>query len=160
LSWVVIDTTTLIVSIVSKADFPSLVIAFTIAAWIVLFLVLRFGTWRWGRLETISVATSFIGLLVWFVLGPIPALIALVAGKYGAAGFPTIKDALNRPEKKQAVTWSLFALGGLLNMVGAVMSIGAWRILDNLYPTIGTAFNGLVGVLHFRKQHKFLHSRG
>lgn len=153
LSWAILDTTTLIVSIVSQVDFPALVIAFTTAAWIVLFLVLRFGIWKWSKLETISVAASLLGLLLWFTLGTTPALIALVTAKYGAAGLPTLKDAFNKPEKKQAVVWSFFALGGLLNMIGAVLSVGAWRISDNLYPTVGTAFNGLTGALHSRKKH-------
>jgi hypothetical protein len=154
LAWAVIDSMTLIVSLVAHADFPALVIAFTTCAWVVLILVLRAGKWEWTKLETIVMIIVFISLVIWFLSGPLLALVALVVGKYGAAGILTARDAYKKPERKQALAWCLFGLGGLLNMIGAVSSVGAWRILDNLYPTIGTIFNSLIGILHLKKTNK------
>jgi hypothetical protein len=152
LSWVLLDTTTLVVSLVADANFPALVFAFTICAWGVLILILKSGVWKWGPIETASLLLVLVSLFVWLTAGPAPALIALVIGTYGAAGLPTLYDAYKNPERRQALPWYFFALGGALNVVGAVYVVGTWKIIDSLFPTVAAIFNGLVGILHTRKK--------
>ena len=154
LLWSIIDTAALVVSIAAGAIAPTMVLAFTIAAWIVFFLVLRTGNWIWKINETISAVVALVSLVLWFSLGSIWALASLVFGKYIAVAVPTYIDAYARPEKFQFYVWGAFAVGALLNIVGLYSVTGSWNVTNFLYPTVGLLGNGLIAVLHFNLQNK------
>lgn len=147
LMWALADSLSLITSIYAGAKLPFLVIAFTTASIIIVILLLKNGTWHWGHKETFAALVSVLCIIIWKFSGPLPALVAIVLGKY-IAGLPSLIDAYRRPEKSQALPWLLFAVGSAANIFAA----GTWTIAYSFYPTIGLFFNGVMGALHIRKK--------
>lgn len=147
LVWAIGDFISLITSIYSGVKIPFLIISFTLASIIMVLLLLRNGTWKWGKAETFSVAFSTICIILWITSGPLVALIANVIGIY-AATIPSLIDAYRKPERSQAIPWLLFALGAVTNIFAG----GSWTLAYSLFPTVSFFFNGALGVLHSRKK--------
>ena len=148
--WAVIDTAVLLTSIAGGASAPFLSVGFVVGAILVSIVLLFKGTWRWGVLETICASTGLVCLFLWYLAGPIVALICLTVGKYGIAGMPTLVGAYVHPERAQSWNWFVGAFAATTNIFAA----GSWTLAQSFFPTVVLFFCAVVGIMHLRQSSR------
>lgn len=114
---------------------------------LILFLSLRYGEWRWGRLDTVCVVVCIITIVAWrMVKSPV---IALASGLLAdaVAAIPQIKKSFVDPEGEPWFPWTVFAIGSGINFFG----VEKWDLEHTLYPfwmTFGSLVIALPIVIH------------
>ncbi len=148
LLWSIIDTAVLLSSLAGGAPAPFLSVAFAVGAILVTITLFFKGTWHWGTLETACVVITLICLGLWYIAGPIVALLSLTLGKYCVAGIPTVIDAFRYPERGQGWNWFVGAFAAATNIFAA----GSLTLAQSFFPTVVLVFATLVGILHLRRK--------
>jgi len=147
LLWALIDITILLSSIAAGASAPFLAVGFAGGAVAVALTLLFKGTWQWGRLESVCAILAIVCLILWFVGGPLIALVSLTLGKYIIAGIPTLRSAYKNPEWIQAYVWWLGSFGAATNIFAA----GSWTLEQSFFPTVALLFTAIAGLINFRR---------
>ncbi|MFW0838026.1 MAG: hypothetical protein ACKKL5_03420 [Candidatus Komeilibacteria bacterium] len=124
-------------------------VGYTIGSLIIAILSLKYGEGGLERLDKNCFIVSVLGLLGWLVSSsPLVALFAnMVADSSGS--LPTIKKVFKDPTSEDKLTWLLFWLGALAN----VLAIDDWRFVIYAYPLdIAILVTMIAGLVWFWKK--------
>ena len=146
--WSIIDTAVLLSSLAGGAPAPFLAVGLAVGAILVTITLFFKGTWHWGVLETVCVLITLSCLGLWYIAGPIVALVSLTLGKYCVAGIPTLVSAYRHPEPSQSWVWWLGTFGAVTN----IFASGSWMLAQSFFPTIALVFTAIVGILHLGRK--------
>lgn len=114
--WWVIDFT-MVVSLIAAGSYNAVPMfaAFCLGSSIVLLLSVKHGNVHMVRFDYICVAIALLGLVASKVLeNPIISISASIFSAL-AGTVPTVRKAWMSPASEDLMTWTLFAIGGLLN---------------------------------------------
>jgi hypothetical protein len=148
--WSIFDTALAVTSVASEAPAPFMAIGFSLGALMITAVLLIKGSWHWGKLETVCSCIAAVCFLVWYMAGPLAALVALTLGKYLGAAVPTLVQAYRRPEPNQSILWWLGTFSALTNIFGG----GSFSIAQSLLPSFAFVTSAVIGALHFRGSFK------
>ncbi len=118
-----------------------------LAAWmgfinpvIIFVLALKYGEFRWTRLETMCVIFCVVSIVVWKTTGdPLLGLIGgLVADAMGI--IPQIRHTMKSPADEPLFPWGLFCIGSAVNLLGVV----DWKLAHYIYPVYMTVGSLLI----------------
>lgn len=113
-----------------------------LAAWmgfinpvIIFILALKYGEFRWTRLETMCVIFCMVSIVVWKTTGnPLLGLLGgLLADAMGI--IPQIRHVVKSPADEPLFPWGLFCIGSAVNLLG----IQEWTLAQYVYPVYMTA---------------------
>lgn len=147
LLWSVIDMSVLLSSLAAGAPAPFLSAGFVAGAILVTITLLVKGDWQWTVVETVSAVIALVCLGLWYVAGPVVAVVSLTLGKYCVAGVPTLVSAYQHPERAQSWVWWLGTFGAATNIFAA----GSWTLAQSFFPTVALIFTGIGGLMHLRR---------
>ena len=147
LIWTVVDTILLLAIISAHGSALFLSSAFVLGDIIVVCMICSSRIWHWRLFETLTTTAAAVALAVWWFAGAESALISIVLIKYFIAMAPSLRDGMEKPERKQVLPWVLFTVGIALNVISA----GAWSMTNSFYPSVAFVMNGTLAILHTRK---------
>ncbi len=142
--WSIIDGSILLASLASGATVPFLSAGLFTGTLLLTFVLFFKGNWKWGMLENICTIVTLVCLVLWYIAGPIFALVSLTIGKYLVAGAPNAIAAYKRPEPRQAPPW----LMGLFASGTNIFTLGTWTMAESFFPTAAFAFSLLISSIH------------
>lgn len=131
-----------------------------LAAWvgfinpiIIFALAIKYGEFRWTKLETYCVATCVATIIVWKTTdNPFLGLLGgLVADGMGL--IPQIRHTWKSPQDEPLFPWGMFCLGSAVNLLG----IKQWTVEQWIYPAymvVGSSLIVLPIVLHRLAQQR------
>lgn len=126
--WAVMDSTATLSILVQRGNFW-LVLGLAVGSITMAVLLLAYGRFAWGRLETAILLLVVVCLGVWFFSGPKSATIAATLAIV-VAGIPGMVELWRNPQRSLAVIWSGFTLANLLALLGG----RNWSIEERFAP--------------------------
>ncbi len=104
-----------------------------------LVLCIKYGEYKWTRIDTSCVVICIIAVIVWQTtdspeLGLVGAIIADVVG-----AIPQVIKNWKDPKDEPILPWSMFTIASGLN----ILAISEWTIGNALFPVYMTVFSGL-----------------
>lgn len=107
-------------------------VVYGICSGIIFLLSFKYGVGGWTRFDRRCVLVSFVGILLWLLFhAPVIALFLNIAVDL-TGSLPTLRKIKEDPSSEDRLTWVLFWIGGLLN----VIAIDRWTIIIAVYPIL------------------------
>ncbi len=121
-----------------------------IAQFIIALLSLKYGEGGWSRFDRMCVLGVSISLVLWwqFNVPFITLLLNIVIDFLGA--LPTIKKSFLEPEKENLLTWSLYFVASLLNL----LAIEHWNLKILAFPLYIFYVNATIVIFLLRPKFK------
>lgn len=133
--------------VINGKEDPWGMVAATIGSTLTFVLLLFYGKREWSKFETMCLALSTIGVLIWLVSDAATAQIAFLVALF-IAGAPTVKNA-RKTNDESALVWGIFSVGFALTTIG----VPDWSSITNwVQPVSSTIFNSIVFVFASRKK--------
>ena len=104
--------------------------SYAVGPFVILFLSLKVGRFRWDRVDSLYIGGALIGLVWWWLSGVAAAaqVVSIVVDLLGA--IPTVKKCWLDPESEDPTAWWVFLLASLLNL----FAVERWSLASGLYP--------------------------
>ncbi|MCU0568598.1 MAG: hypothetical protein MUF49_18625 [Oculatellaceae cyanobacterium Prado106] len=118
-----------------------------IAQFVIAILSLKKGEGEWSRFDQICLLSAMSSLLLWWLFkSPVIAIILnLIADLLGT--LPTIKKAYTQPETENSLTWVLYLIASILNL----LAIENWSFTSSAFPVYIFLVNSIIVFCLLRK---------
>jgi hypothetical protein len=146
--WALLDTTATVSLMLQQGNYL-LTLGFSLGSILLSLLLLRYGQFKWGRLEWMVLLLVLLCLVVWAVAGLRGATIATTLAIL-FAGVPGLVELWRHPDPAAARVWAGFAVANLLALLGGE----SWSVAERFPPaafTLQTLTMVLVGHRHHLK---------
>lgn len=122
-------------------------ISYAIGPLIITFLSLKFGEKRWKKVESFSLFSIIICLLLWYLSGS--ALLALIFAIFidFLSLLPTIEKSYNRPWTEDRVAWLITLVANIIN----IFALENWSVELSLFPIYLLFVDGIITIILFQK---------
>lgn len=114
-------------------------LAGTINPVVLLILSLRYGEYKWGRLDKICACLCILTILIWQITNsPTLGLIGAILVDIFALS-PQVAKNWKDPKDEILLPWAMFSFGSALSILG----VSEWTIGQALFPVYMTIFSAL-----------------
>ena len=144
LVWLIVDAISL-AGMWQKNQLNGLIIAATSCSVFTVICAFWRGTWEWERIDTICVALSGAGIVLWQILGDATAAILICAVVNLIAAWPTVTRAWHEPARENRFTWACYEASCVLTLIG----LATWTIDSAAQPLSYTIVETVMVVLVF-----------
>ena len=122
-------------------------LSYVLGPLLVSLLALRHGEGGWEPFDRKCLLSSFIGLLLWGILGtPLLAMIINI-GVDLAGALPTMRKTYKNPESENKTAWVLFFMGTAINC----LAVRSWSEPSAILPLYFCAMTAIMMALCFRR---------
>jgi hypothetical protein len=129
--WWLIDVTVFASSIAAGVYQTAWVfLSFTVGSTAVVALSIKLGEGGWTSFDRFCLFTGLSGLVLWWITNTPQTALFMAAFSATIGTIPTVLKGWKRPKGEDLLTWVLFFIGGLLN----VLAIAQWDLTNALPP--------------------------
>lgn len=146
LLWILIDSIVILTTYFSGGEIAYTSYGFVLCDTFTVLLILNTKVWNFGKKEKPVLLLAFIGILFWQITSAFYGLIFITILKYFIAGFPTLVDSYEKPEKGQVFFWLTITLSIFINLLLIENKV----LQSYIFLCTAFVFNLVFGLLNLR----------
>jgi hypothetical protein len=123
-----------------------------IAQFFIAILSIKYGEGGWNRFDRRCLFGTGISFVLWYIFSSPLIAICLPLSIDILGALPTIKKSYHEPESEDFLTWLLYAIGSLFN----ILAITTWSFDIAITPLYVLGVNSIIVLLLLRKKIQHL----